>query len=215
MGRGYAFAPYGEQTARRMILMAISEARRFIYIEEQYLVEMEASQALQLALRNIQHLTILIPDGSLSDLPQVCYRRQKFIAPLKSIGGDKVRVFVLTPPGAFHTYVHSKMYIIDDQFTIIGSANCNRRGWTHDSEVVAGILDPVGSEFARQLRIALWAEHLNLDKADGRLADGVASADLWLNPPAGARIVRYNENAGIEDVHTDPMWDNFEDPDGS
>ncbi len=214
MDPGYNFAPHGETTARQVILRSISEARRFIYMEDQYLVDMEASQALQAALPNIQHLTILIPDGSIGDLPQVCYRRQQFIAPLKAAGGDKVRVFILSPPGAFHTYVHSKTYIIDDYFAITGSANCNRRGWTHDSEVVAGVLDTADGEFARRLRIALWAEHLNLDIADGRLADGVMGAELWMKPPVGARIAKYDENVGIEDVHTDVMWDNFEDPNG-
>ena len=46
------------------------EARRFIYMEEKYLVDMETNKALQSALPNIQHLTILIPDGNISDLPQ-------------------------------------------------------------------------------------------------------------------------------------------------
>lgn len=215
MNPGYAFAPNGEQTARRMILRAISEARQFIYMEEQYLVDTEASQALQAALPNIHHLTILIPDGSISDLPQVCFRRKQFIASLRVAGGNKVRVFILNPPGTFHTYVHSKMLIIDDLFAIIGSANCNRRGWTHDSEVVAGILDPSSGSFVRQLRIELWAEHLNLASADMRLADGIAGADLWLDPPVGARITQYDEDLGIEKVHTDTAWDNFEDPDGS
>jgi phosphatidylserine/phosphatidylglycerophosphate/cardiolipin synthase-like enzyme len=216
LGGGYTFAPNGEQTAKRMILRGISEARRFIYMEEQYLVDMEASQALQAALMNIQHLTILIPDCSLMSVPQTCFRRQQFIAPLKRVGGDKVRVFILSPSGAFHTYVHSKIYIVDDQFAIIGSANCNRRGWTHDSEAVAGILDTASGEFARQLRIALWAEHLNIDKTDGRLADGAVGADLWMSLPAGStRIAQYDQNAGIERIHTDKDWDNFVDPDGS
>jgi hypothetical protein len=39
-------------------------------MEEKYLVDMETNKALQSALPNIQHLTILIPDGNISDLPQ-------------------------------------------------------------------------------------------------------------------------------------------------
>lgn len=212
----YHFAPNGEQTARRMILRAISEARQYIYMEDQYLVNMEASQALVKALPNIQHLTILIPDGSITSMPQTNYRRQQFIAPLKKSGGDKVRVFKLSPPGSLHTYVHSKVYIIDDRFAIIGSVNCNRRSWTHDSEVMAGIYDPICGEFARNLRIALWAEHLCITKEDSRLIDGVKSADLWLRPPGRfKRIEPYDENADIESIHTDINWNIIVDPDGS
>jgi phosphatidylserine/phosphatidylglycerophosphate/cardiolipin synthase-like enzyme len=220
--RGYAFAPDGEQTARRLIFKAIREARRFIYIEDQYLVSMNASRELQAALPNIQHLTILIPQGSISDLPQAHFRRREFIAPLRAAGGAKVRVFFLSPAGGNHSYVHAKMYVIDDQFAIIGSANCNRRGFTHDSEVVAGIFDPsqddaLAHHFAHQLRIRLWAEHLNMNTSTGhaQLNDGVASAVHWLHPPAGAHIAPYDETINIERVHTDTAWDAAEDPDGS
>lgn len=115
-------------------------------------------------------------------------------------------MFILSQPSAFHTYVHSKLFIVVNLFAIIGSANCNRKGWAHDSEVLMGILDSVNAEFAHQLRIALWAEHLNLYKPEGRLVDGVAGAELWLNPTASAHAVQYNENANIEDKHTDIMW---------
>ena len=218
-GAGYRFAPKGEQTAKRMILKAIREARQFIYIEDQYLVSMELSRALQAALPRIQHLTIVMPDSPLvaGDMRQPFYRRQQFIAPLKKAGGSKVRVFYLSPPGKAHTYVHAKMYVIDDRFAIIGSANGNRRSFTHDSEVTAGIFDSAGNSFAKQLRVDLWAEHLNMHSAADRakLADGVASARYWVSPPAGARIAPYKENANIEWVHTDVTWNNIIDPDGS
>jgi phosphatidylserine/phosphatidylglycerophosphate/cardiolipin synthase-like enzyme/outer membrane protein OmpA-like peptidoglycan-associated protein len=89
-GVGHRFAPNGEQTCRRMILKAIREARRFIYIEDQYLVSVEIRQALLAALPNIQHLTILIPHGSITAMPQVHFRRQQVIAPLRAAGGSKV-----------------------------------------------------------------------------------------------------------------------------
>jgi phosphatidylserine/phosphatidylglycerophosphate/cardiolipin synthase-like enzyme len=232
-GGGYSFAPNGERTCWQMIRHAIGQARRFIYMEEQYLVSMDATRALQAALPNIQHLTILIPHGALcaGAPPQIRYRRQQFIRPLKQAAADagtpdKVRICNLAPPGDPHTYVHSKMFIMDDQFAIIGSANCNRRGYTHDSEVMAAITDECTDEspelhFAHRLRIALWAEHLNMDTPEERaeLVDGVASAVHWLAPPDGARIEPYDENADIErslggGPPTEAGWDRW-DPDGS
>ena len=35
-------------------------------------------------------------------------------------------------------YVHSKICIIDDVWTAIGSDTFNTRSWTHDSELTAG-----------------------------------------------------------------------------
>jgi len=226
IGRGgYRFAPDGERTVRRMVLQAISQARRFIYMEDQYLVSLEVRDALLAALPHIQHLTILIPHSRLlssSECPQDFHaKRREFIAPLRRAGGSKVRVFVLNPPGAPNTYVHAKTWIFDDEYAIIGSANCNRRGYTHDSEVAAGIYDPSDASLVKQLRIGLWAKHLNLDNPAGRarLADGLASAALWLSPPPGARIAPFNENAPISTSNAPrcrvASWNGQIDPDGS
>lgn len=215
---GYQFALNGEQTCRRMILRAIEQARRFIYIEDQYLVSMEISAALQAALPHIQRLIILIPHGSVTFLGrQTNFRRQQFIAPLRQgPDGHKARVFFLSPPTAPGTYVHSKMMVVDDQFAIIGSANLCRRSLTHDSEVTVGFYDPAPASMARVLRVALWARHLNLDTPAGRqlLVNPVAAARYWLSPPAGSRVTPYDENVDIEKV-SDTVWDRLIDPDGT
>ena len=216
--RGYTFlrGRAGEQTVKRMILHAISQARQFIYLEDQYLVSLEIRDALIRALPNIQHLTILIPDGSISDLPQGNFRRREFIAPLRAVGGNKVRVFHPHPVRAPFGYVHSKTWVFDDEYAIIGSANCNRRGYTHDSEVIAGICgEGSGSDlrFAHRLRMDLWALHLNMNPAS--LIDGVASAAYWLRSIGSGRIERHDENVGIDRVNTDVTWNDAIDPNGS
>ena len=216
--RGYTFlrGRAGEQTVKRMILHAISQARQFIYLEDQYLVSLEIRDALIRALPNIQHLTILIPDGSISDLPQGNFRRREFIAPLRAAGGNKVRVFHPHPVRAPFGYVHSKTWVFDDEYAIIGSANCNRRGYTHDSEVIAGICgEGSGSDlrFAHRLRMDLWALHLNMNPAS--LIDGVASAAYWLRSIGSGRIERHDENVGIDRVNTDVTWNDAIDPNGS
>jgi phosphatidylserine/phosphatidylglycerophosphate/cardiolipin synthase-like enzyme len=93
-------------------------------------------------------------------------------------------------------YVHAKAIVIDDVWAMVGSANLNRRSWTHDSEVACAVLDqerdprhptdPGGlgdgaRVFARELRLRLWREHLRLgpDGGDGRLVDPVAGFELW------------------------------------
>lgn len=62
-------------------------------------------------------------------------------------------------------YVHAKMMLVDDAFAGIGSANSNRRGYFSDGECnVFAMREQVtdGANWIRDLRIALWAEHLGL-----------------------------------------------------
>lgn len=228
-GGGYRFAPAGEQTAYRMILKAIREARQFIYIEDQYLVSMEISAELVRALQNVPALIviILIPHGSITDMAaftcqvilgeQVHFRRQQFIAPLRAAARSRVGVFFLSPPGAWNTYVHSKMMVVDDEYAIIGSANLNRRSLTHDSEAIAGIYDPSPDSLVKRLRADLWARHLGM--APSALANAVASVKYWYRSPAGARpaqarVADYDENQAVEAIHPQAVWDKV-DPDGS
>lgn len=150
----YSFAPNGERTAEKLIFHAIGQAQRFIYIEDQYLISMDASNKLKAQLPKIEKLIILIPHSSISDLPGVWNRRKRFIDNLLSDPATRSKVIICyrrqtgfppdpkkVLPQVPHTYIHAKMFIMDDKFAIIGSANCNNRGYTHDSEVVAGIFD--------------------------------------------------------------------------
>jgi phosphatidylserine/phosphatidylglycerophosphate/cardiolipin synthase-like enzyme len=209
------------RSVRRTIIGAMREARRFIYMEDQYLVNMEMARELRAALPRIQHLTILIPHSSISDMPQVWMRRKAFIDHLRS-GPDahKVRVFFLVTPstGKFgpHTYVHAKSYFIDDEIAIIGSANCNRRGFSYDSEAIAAIFEETQPEsgaptFAQRVRMRLWSEHLGVPAS--AVADGVASAGLWLAPRPTSRARPYNPNAGKDPLSKRMIsWDRIIDP---
>ena len=243
----YDFCPRGDHSAARMIGHAIRNARRFIYTECQYFTGAPAlTEALIAALPNIEHLTILLTHWELSDLPFVNSRRRRFLRALTANPehAHKVRFFTLQPEGntlSFqkglerHTYVHSKVWIIDDEFAVIGSVNSNQRSWMHDSEVAAGIYDASadGSNRAplpHSLRIELWQEHLNMRTPEGaaELRDGVAGAAHWLQPPKGARVRPYDMNErnqrGENDqglpfpfprflADSDLVWNNIFDPD--
>jgi phosphatidylserine/phosphatidylglycerophosphate/cardiolipin synthase-like enzyme len=81
-------------------------------------------------------------------------------------------------------YVHTKMVLVDDAFAAIGSANCNRRGYYSDGECTLfslreNVVD--GDNWIRDLRIALWAEHLGVPVtyAQAALRDPAASLALF------------------------------------
>ncbi len=221
-----------ERDIQRLLLRAIAAARRFIYIEDQYLFDypdprhpgtLTMAAALNAAVPNIQFLTILLPANHLA-VPHVDghYRRafiDRVLSGLSATDRAKVGVFQLTStPGTetigCHCYVHSKSWVIDDELAVIGSANCNRRGYQHDSEVNAFIFDDAPSgggglialaengfdeswpllrqTFAQRYRVRLWEEHLRVPKAG--LMDGVLASPLWrlAARPPGARIVDFN-----------------------
>lgn len=204
IGRTFNFVGKGKQCAKEIsvqsaMIGAIRAAKLFIYIEDQYLVNQDAAVELQKVLKKIQYLIILIPHTSITDLPRAWEARARFIEILRKDPktSDKVQVFYRFTPGkhketpqgdkAFgpHSYVHAKTWIFDDELAVIGSANCNRRGWQYDSEVIAAIADtfpstakgPSGHSFAQNLRMALWAEHLGVDPSF--VVNALASAPLW------------------------------------
>jgi phosphatidylserine/phosphatidylglycerophosphate/cardiolipin synthase-like enzyme len=194
-----------------LFLTCIANARRFIYFEDQYLIDLEAAAALNAALPRLQHVTILIAASEITALPcKWTYRRDFINAAKKGLSQrdqDKLRVFqLITPPApppgrpnfGASTYVHAKTWYIDDEIAVIGSANVNRRGWRNDSEVNAFIFDDAkpargALTFAQKMRSRLWAQHLSVPASS--VEDGVASAGLWLSRPRGAKVMPYDPNA--------------------
>ena len=217
---GYAFARFGEQTLKGAVLHGIKTAREFIYLEDQYLVDMAISDALKDALPNLKKLIILICATDLinNELFQGWRRRKEFVDNLAP-HGKKVSVCQLKTQ-----FVHSKTWIFDDRLAIIGSANVNRRGFTHDSEQGAVIFDGNAKKqwfLAHELRMNLWAGHLRKRPID--MHDPIAASVHWFPPAANSRVARYdpNEQRDTPDpelgslVLTDLAWDSLIDPDGS
>ncbi len=192
----YAFAKNGDQSIRKTIENAIQQAQRFIYIEDQYLIELDIAKLIAKQLPKLRHVTILIPPPFFNTYMKVA--RGQFLDILYAAGPGKVHVYcplVAILGGSCGIYVHAKTWVFDDKFAMIGSANCNYRGLTHDSEVSAGIYDASKDSaltytFAHRLRIKLWAHHLDMDDKQGwaELADGVASVDAW---EFGRRVTKF------------------------
>lgn len=78
-------------------------------------------------------------------------------------GGEFVVGRLQTTHG--HHYIHSKLMLVDDEFSIIGSANFEQRSMTHDNELSVGVVDRNNS-FTKELRIMLFQEHLRESSRD-------------------------------------------------
>lgn len=115
-------------------------------------------------------------------------RDKEIVKKLKKELGVKVHVCTLTASNAWkEVYIHSKVTIIDDVFTVISSANLNTRSMQVDTEL--GIFTENGA-VARKLRKDLWKLHTrNLQKANNEVGkfNNVANPDV-MNDPNMAKI---------------------------
>jgi phosphatidylserine/phosphatidylglycerophosphate/cardiolipin synthase-like enzyme len=199
----YPFAPTGERSVARGYTKAVRRARRIIYMEDQYMWSAEVARLLADALRRNPdlHLVVVVPrhpdvDGRLA-LPPNLIGRKSAIDVCRRSDPDRVHVFDVENHAGTPVYVHAKVCVVDDVWASVGSANFNRRSWTHDSELSCAVLDPTADPreprdpaglgdgarvFAREVRLTLLREHLD------RAADGSEDGDL-LDPADAVRAV--------------------------
>ena len=108
---------------------------------------------------------------------------QKLGYEFKDTPGIKAHICTLVADNAWQeVYVHSKVTIMDDTFTIISSANLNTRSMEKDTEL--GIILQTG-EVAHDLRKRLWSLHTKKNAAanpDGMHDYNVAknAFDVWI-----------------------------------
>ena len=201
-GRGkknyYKFAENGDRSAYWMIVKAIEQAKSYIYLEEQYmmatnLIAKKLNEVINDPNKPNLKIIIVIPDSRITTDMVAPYKlRGDFIKTLtanKNTSGytyPHPRISICYRKVELdHNYVHAKVWLCDDKYAIIGSANCDNRGYTHDSEVLAGIYDSKVDQgdtsrcnqqynprqdilyprcpFAKELRIRLWKHHLNFE----------------------------------------------------
>ena len=195
----YARVPRGEFGIHHAYLAAFENARRFIYIENQYLW---SPQVMDVLIAQVQRtrsepfrLAIVLPAGAHSGK----WDNDQHVQKLRTVDGGRgiVAVYSLCasgPSAGMHAfryrpvYVHAKVAIVDDEWLTVGSANLNNRGLVTDSEINVAVQD---RDLATRLRIDLWAEHLALPAIQVEQTDPIALIDqVWRD--------RASENAAIQ-----------------
>jgi phosphatidylserine/phosphatidylglycerophosphate/cardiolipin synthase-like enzyme len=197
------YAPRGERSVARGYGKAFRRAQRLIYLEDQYMWSPHIARLLADALKanSDLHIVVVVPrhpdvDGRFA-LPPNEVGRLEAIQVARKAAPDRVHVFDLENHAGTPIYVHAKVCVVDDVWACAGSANLNRRSWSHDSELSCAVLDgtlderaprdPAGlgdgaRRLARDLRLTLLREHLD------RATDGSDDADL-LDPDDTVRTV--------------------------
>lgn len=205
------YAPDGERSVARGYAKALRRARRLIYLEDQYMWSPHIARLLAEALSANQqlHLVVVVPrypdvDGRLA-LPPNKVGRMEALQVCRRAAPERVHVFDLENHESTPVYVHAKVSVIDDVWACVGSANLNRRSWSHDAELSCAVLDATRDDrepldpgglgdgarrFARELRLALVREHLDL-------AEDGSDDEAILDPDAFVHTV----NAAAEALH--------------
>jgi len=158
----YPRLPRGDFRILESYLRALRAARRFIYLENQFLWSPEILAVLREKLVRPPtpdfRLVLVLPAkpdsggddtrGQLGTLVQADGDGGRLLAcTLYAIGGEQ----------DWPVYVHAKVGIVDDAWMTIGSANLNEHSLFNDTEMNLVTRD---AGLAQETRLRLWAEHL-------------------------------------------------------
>lgn len=222
VSRGYAWSHQGEFTVLGAYLQAIREAKTYIYIEDQYfcshtalatreeqmtaICRMDPVFELSNALKRGVDVIILLPEEHEEEWGfDKVINRQKLLTinylynecqSARSIALHPGRLIIRTLAVKNKpVIIHSKIMIVDDEFALLGSANIGNRSMTFDSEIHLGITSKDGT-FAKELRSALWKEHLQLtdDESDSNAPNSLIN--LIKDPKKGIEILNSNDGPG-------------------
>ena len=190
--RRYSGARNGRFRILEAYVRAIRKARRFIYLENQFLWSPEIVAELREKLLHPPspefRLVVLLPSransgeddtqGQLGVLAEADDHGERFLActiHARSAGLTSVPV-----------YVHAKVGIMDDAWLTVGSANLNDHSLFNDTEVNVVTRD---AALARAARIRLWSEHLEMSPEELQ-GDPVELIDSLWKPIAAEQQAR-------------------------
>jgi phosphatidylserine/phosphatidylglycerophosphate/cardiolipin synthase-like enzyme len=166
--RIYESLPRGDFRILESYVRALRSAERLIYLENQFLWSPEILAILRDKLQRPPtaefRLLVVLPSkpndgaddsrGAIGELIEADEGRDRFIA----------CTLYARRGGLFdRVYVHAKIGIVDDAWLTVGSANLNEHSLFNDTEMNIVTRDP---NLAKQTRLRLWAEHLELPHED-------------------------------------------------
>jgi phosphatidylserine/phosphatidylglycerophosphate/cardiolipin synthase-like enzyme len=193
----YDELPRGDFRILESYMRALRAAQRLVYLENQFLWSPEIVAVLADKLRHPPsddfRLVVLLPAkanngqddtrGQLSVLAEADDHAGRFLAAtIRSRSGGRDDPL----------YVHAKVGIVDDRWLTVGSANLNAHSLLNDTEMNV-VTDDVA--LARQTRVRLWAEHLELEPETVGGADPVAVVDERWRPIAAEQLERRENGA--------------------
>ena len=185
-------------------LRAFGAAEHYIYLENQYFTDAIIAEALKTVLEANTKLELIFMLNIKPDLPLYPWRQRRLLRSIRKAAPSRVGVFTRWSYAADHprpwvapVYLHSKLGLIDDTWSTIGSANLDGLSLDHNvvvspivfGETTAAELNVTihggasgisGMPPVERIRRRLWAEHLGLLGSDGK--PDPAAAELAMTP---------------------------------
>jgi phosphatidylserine/phosphatidylglycerophosphate/cardiolipin synthase-like enzyme len=165
------------RTLKKAYFDIVDAAEKYIYIEDQYLVNVEVAQHInaRLKLSSFERAIFVIQDSEeTSDIFIPNRKRGEFFKALTDglSESDRQKKILLAlfdkrywkQSPRYHPAMHAKTLIVDDEIAIIGSANVNQRSFTNDSETSVVVFDDnpkADVKFARAFRHKTWEEYVH------------------------------------------------------
>ncbi len=190
----YDSLPAGDFRIFESYMRAVSSARELIYLENQFLWSPELVSVIAEKLRHPPspefRVVILLPAkannghddtrGQLSVLVDADDGAGRILgATIRSLSRNRDR--------ADRLYVHAKVAVVDDRWLIVGSANLNAHSFFNDTEMCVVTDD---AALARDTRVRLWAEHLELEEAAVSGMPAQELVDEHWKPVAAEQLAR-------------------------
>ena len=195
----YDSVPHGDFRIFESYARALRSARELIYIENQFLWSPELVGIIADKLRHppTPDFRVVIVLPARANNGQEDTRGQVGILIAADDGGERMlaaTIRALTPDAtrADPVYVHAKVLVVDDRWLIVGSANINAHSLFNDTEMCVVTDD---AELARQTRVRLWAEHLEMDEAEVAAQPASALVDDHWRPIAHRELERHRAGA--------------------
>ncbi len=195
----YDALPHGDFRIFESYVRALRSARELIYLENQFLWAPEIVSIIADKLRNPPtpqfRFVILLPVRANNGAEDT--RGQIGVLIDADDGGKRmlattIRALSPSQPRAEQVYVHAKVAVIDDRWLIVGSANLNAHSLFNDTEMCVVTDD---AALARDTRVRLWAEHLEMSEAAVAAASPVSLVDEQWRPIANEQLERERAEA--------------------
>lgn len=200
-----SYAPRGEFTLLQGRIKAIQQAKKYIFIQDQYMMYVPELQAALLdALQHrIQHLIIIVQriESRFKYVGMEKYQYQ-CLHDLKRKFPEKVHIF--TDRVAKNLYIHSKFMVIDDTFVTIGGGNWNIRSMTSDQEIAANIIDTSQMQNSDNQLVTSFGNHVrNTKLAEAAGLPTYQLRDLTLNQTIEKLYIRARDanSSAIIDIY--------------
>lgn len=171
----YAATVGGDNSIRASYVNAIKQAKKYIYIENQYFRSPFMAQELANALKKNKKLVLIVvvePDYITDREPEEAWKvgtpssywTSESFKIIQKVVPDFCLFFlqatdIIKGKRIFEPVnIHSKVMLIDDKWYTIGSANFNDRSFDYDGEINISVRDSTAYDFRKQIFSELLEE---------------------------------------------------------